>query len=106
MNRFRENTVDMRPEIGFKAECHAPGSAAHSARQVDKQRMSLIDFDFLSVQLFFQTFAGSRVSKEQICRIFIIHKMTEGIVFRFCSAGCHCLLIVLNVFFYRGAFFP
>ena len=112
VSRFGKDAVHIIAKRQFQAECHAAGTAAHAARQIDKQRVLRVHCDARVRKLALQPAACHRIAEKQVAGVFIVDKKAAWILRGLVSALFHGDAIILCVFHHRYAmrtqqrFFP
>ena len=99
MSRFREKTVYIVSENMFQSKTDPSGCTANPTGQIDKERMFAVHHDILLFELICQSLCCHTVTEEKISGVFIIDKMTGGII---CSKGttlCHRVTVIPIVFY-------
>jgi hypothetical protein len=89
MGRLSKKAVHVITERQFQAEGHTARTAAHTARQIDKQRVFGIHHPALLFKLRFQTLPGNCIAQKKRARVFIINKETVWV-------GLCCLAPLLH----------
>ncbi len=71
----KEHMYIVAPDI-FKPVSDPAGSPADPARDIDEERVAVIDRNTLLLKLRFQPFGGDSVAHEEVFRVLIVHKVT------------------------------
>src|SRR5690606_32324958 len=84
---FDEDAAHRRAEDTSESEGHSPGPASDSARQIDSERIAIIDGHADGRELAFQSQRCHRVSGEEAHRVLIVDEVRVRSSFRRGAAG-------------------
>ncbi|MNY04633.1 hypothetical protein D3C86_1373210 [compost metagenome] len=93
-----EEAVNVIPEREFQAKGHPARTAAHSAGQVDEQRVFGIHLDAHLIELLFQPLASHRVAEKQGAGVLVIDEEAVGIALGLLAPLLHRYPVILGVF--------